>query len=58
MARDSADDFRIRLGRARDRAAREYGRYQPFVRQVEIAIRKAGGDPNPVFSILLCYEIS
>lgn len=48
MARDSADDFRVRLGRARDRAAREHGRSQPFVRQVEIAIRRAGGDPNRI----------
>jgi type IV secretory pathway VirD2 relaxase len=48
MARDSADDFRVRLGRARDRAARTNGRYQPFVKQVEAAIRKAGGNPNRI----------
>ena len=47
MGRDSADNFRVRLGRARDRTAREYGRY-PFVRQVEIALRRAGGDPKRI----------
>jgi type IV secretory pathway VirD2 relaxase len=46
MARDSADDFRIRLGRARDRAARANRR--PFVKQVEAAIRRAGGNPNRI----------
>jgi type IV secretory pathway VirD2 relaxase len=48
MARNSTDDLHVRLGRTRDRAAREYGRYRPFVTQVEIAIRKAGGNPTQI----------
>jgi type IV secretory pathway VirD2 relaxase len=43
MARNSTDDLRVRLGRARDRTARQHG-YRPFVQQVEIALRKAGGN--------------
>jgi len=46
MARDSADDLRIPLGRARSRAGRADTRFRPFVKQVEAAIRKAGGNPN------------
>ena len=48
MARNSKDDLRVRLGRARDRTAGEFGRYRPFVQQVEIAIRKAGGNPGRI----------
>jgi hypothetical protein len=48
MAEDSADDLRVRLGRARDRAARANERFRPFVKQVEAAIRKTGGDPNRI----------
>jgi type IV secretory pathway VirD2 relaxase len=48
MARNSTDDLHVRLGRTRDRAAGELGRYRPFVQQVEIALRKAGGDPNRI----------
>src|SRR5947209_8057749 len=48
MARDSADDFRIHLGRARGRAERGDTRFRPFVKQVEAAIRKAGGNPSRI----------
>jgi hypothetical protein len=50
MARDSADDFRIHLGRTRSRAGPADTRLRPFVKQVEVAIRKAGGNPNRISS--------
>jgi type IV secretory pathway VirD2 relaxase len=50
MARDSADDFRIHLGRARSRGRPADTRLRPFVKQVEAAIRKAGGNPNRIGS--------
>jgi len=46
MARDSDDDFRVHLGRSRSRAGRAGTRFRPFVKQVEAAIRKAGGNPS------------
>ncbi len=50
MAHDSADDFRVHLGRARSRAGRVDTHFRPFVKQVEAAIRKAGGNPNRISS--------
>jgi type IV secretory pathway VirD2 relaxase len=49
MARDSSDEFRIRLGRVRSRAG-PADSLRPFVKQVEVAIRKAGGNPNRIGS--------
>jgi hypothetical protein len=46
MASDDRDDFRIKPGRPRSRGTRVNPRSLPFVRQVEIAVRKAGGNPN------------
>jgi type IV secretory pathway VirD2 relaxase len=48
MASDPADNFRIRIGRARSRGTRAGARYRSFVKQVEAAIRKAGGNPNRI----------
>jgi hypothetical protein len=48
MASDPADDFRIRLGRSRSRGTRAEGGFRPFVKQVEAANRKAGGNPNRI----------
>ena len=48
MAADDSDDFRIRVGRSRSRATGASGRVRTFVGQVNIAIRKAGGDPNRI----------
>ncbi len=48
MAPDSSDEFRIRLGRVRSRAGPADTRLRPFVKQVEAAIRKAGGNPNRI----------
>jgi hypothetical protein len=50
MVRDSADDFRIHLGRARSRGGPADTRLRPFVKQVEATIRKAGGNPNRIGS--------
>jgi type IV secretory pathway VirD2 relaxase len=45
MAGDDVDDFRIRIGRSRSRGTRADRRLQPFVKQVQAAVRKAGGNP-------------
>jgi len=50
MARDSDDDFRVHLGRSQSHAGRAATRFRPFVKQVEAAIRKAGGNPNRIGS--------
>ena len=50
MARDSSDDFRVHLGRERSGAGPAGTRFRPFVRQVEAAIRKAGGNHNRIGS--------
>jgi type IV secretory pathway VirD2 relaxase len=47
MARDSEDEFDIRLGRARSRAGRG-GSRSSFLKDVEAAVRKAGGDPRGI----------
>jgi type IV secretory pathway VirD2 relaxase len=48
MASDDRDDFRIKLGRSRNRGTRVNSRSLPFTRQVEIAVRKSGGNPNRI----------
>ncbi len=48
MASNDRDDFRIRPGRSRSRGTRVNPRDLPFTRQVEIAVRKAGGNPNRI----------
>src|ERR1043166_1711442 len=46
MARDENENFRVRPGRSRNGGARINPRTQPFLKQVQIAVRKAGGDPQ------------
>ena len=46
MARDDSENFRVRPGRSRNGGARINPRTQPFLKQVQIAVRKAGGDPK------------
>ena len=41
------DDFRIKAGRIRNQGARARSAL-PFARQVQIAVRKAGGNPNRI----------
>jgi type IV secretory pathway VirD2 relaxase len=48
MASNDRDDFRIRPGRSRNRGTRVNPRDLPFARQVELAVRKAGGNPNRI----------
>jgi type IV secretory pathway VirD2 relaxase len=48
MARDQSDDFRVRPGRSRSDGTRINPRAQPFLKQVQIAVRRAGGDPNQI----------
>ena len=48
MAGDQRDDFHIKTGRSRSRGTSVTRRSPPFVRQVEIAVRKAGGNPNRI----------
>jgi hypothetical protein len=50
MARDDSENFRIRPGRSRSGGARINPRTQPFLKQVQIAVRKAGGDPRRIGS--------
>jgi type IV secretory pathway VirD2 relaxase len=50
MARDDSENFRIRPGRSRNGGARINPRTQPFLKQVQIAVRKAGGDPRRIGS--------
>jgi hypothetical protein len=48
MAGDDIDDFRIRIGRSRSRGARGNWLSQPFLKQVEAAVREAGGNPKRI----------
>jgi len=48
MARDESENFRVRPGRSRNGGARINPRTQPFLKQVQIAVRKAGGDPRRI----------
>jgi type IV secretory pathway VirD2 relaxase len=50
MARDDGGKFRIRPGRSRSDGARINPQTQPFLKQVQIAVRKAGGDPRRIGS--------
>src|SRR5262245_45760920 len=50
MARDESENFRIRAGRSRNGGARINPRTQPFLKQVQIAVGKAGGDPRRIGS--------
>jgi len=51
MATDDSDDFRIRVGRSRSRGTRVDRRAGSFVGQVNIAVRKAGGDPDRIAGV-------
>src|SRR5262249_35867334 len=44
MARDESENFQVRPGRSRGGGTRVNPRTQPFFKQVEIAVRKAGGN--------------
>jgi type IV secretory pathway VirD2 relaxase len=46
MARDGSENFRVRPGRSRNGGARINPRTQSFLKQVQIAVRKAGGNPK------------
>jgi type IV secretory pathway VirD2 relaxase len=48
MARDDSDDIRIRPGRSRGTRPRGNPRDLPFTRQVELAVRRAGGNPGRI----------
>jgi type IV secretory pathway VirD2 relaxase len=48
MASDDRDDFHIRPGRSRAGGRSVRPRSLSFVRQVEIAVQKAGGDPGRI----------
>jgi hypothetical protein len=48
LASKDSDDFRIRPGRSWSTSARANPRDLPFTRQVELAIRNAGGNPNRI----------
>ena len=48
MASNDRDDFRIRPGRSRTRGTRVRSRDLPFLQQVKVAVRKAGGNPNRI----------
>jgi hypothetical protein len=52
MAQDQGDDFHVRPGRVGSRGTRINPRgnltSQPFLKQVEVAVRKAGGNPNRI----------
>jgi type IV secretory pathway VirD2 relaxase len=50
MARDDGENFRVRPGRSRSGSTRINPRSQPFLQQVQIAVRKAGGDPRRIGS--------
>src|ERR1700756_3384430 len=49
MAQDQGDDFHVRPGRVGSRGTRAKSlRSQSFLKQVQVAVRKAGGDPNKI----------
>ncbi|MBV8919119.1 MAG: relaxase/mobilization nuclease and DUF3363 domain-containing protein, partial [Bradyrhizobium sp.] len=50
MARDDSENFRVKPGRSRNGGARINPRTQPFLKQVQIAVRKAGGNPQRIGS--------
>jgi len=50
MARDDSENFRVRPGRSRSGGTRINPRSRPFLKQVHVAVRKAGGDPRRIGS--------
>jgi type IV secretory pathway VirD2 relaxase len=48
MAHNDSENFRVRPGGSRNGRARINPRTQPFLKQVQIAVRKAGGDPRRI----------
>jgi type IV secretory pathway VirD2 relaxase len=52
MAQDQSDDFQVRPGRVGSRGTRFNQRgnlkSQSFLKQVQVAVRRAGGDPNRI----------
>jgi len=48
MAKDDSDDIRIRAGRSRGAGRRANPRDLPFTRQIELAVRRAGGNPSRI----------
>ncbi|MCI0598753.1 MAG: hypothetical protein L0Y60_04400, partial [Beijerinckiaceae bacterium] len=48
MAGDDKEDFRVRPGRSHSRGPRADARSQPFLKQVQAAIRDEGGNPNRI----------
>ena len=52
MAQDQGDDLHVRPGRVGNRGTRISPRgslkSQPFLKQVQVAVRKAGGNPNRI----------
>ncbi|ULK98552.1 DUF3363 domain-containing protein [Bradyrhizobium sp. I71] len=52
MATDQSDDFHVRPGRVGSRGTRikprTSMRSQPFLKQVQVAMRRAGGNPNKI----------
>ncbi|MDE2515961.1 MAG: hypothetical protein KGL12_08040 [Rhodospirillales bacterium] len=48
MAKDDSDDIRIRPGRSRGAGRRANPRDLPFTHQVELAVRRAGGNPGRI----------
>ena len=50
MVRDDSEEFRIRPGRSRDRGTKVRKPAQSFVTSVQIAVRRAGGDPGRIGS--------
>jgi type IV secretory pathway VirD2 relaxase len=52
MAQDQSDDFQVRPGRVGSRGTRFNHRgnlkSQSFLKQVQVAVRRAGGDPNRI----------
>ena len=52
MTTDQGDDFHVRPGRVGSRGTRINPRgnlqSQPFLKQVQVAVRRAGGDPNRI----------
>ena len=52
MAKDQSDDFQVRPGRVGSQGTKfnQRGnlRSQPFLKQVQVAVRRAGGDPNRI----------
>lgn len=48
MAERDDSNFRIKPGRSRTKGSRVRARDLPFLTQVKIAVRQAGGNPNRI----------